>query len=332
MTSKQEILPVTVLMSCYNGEKWLSESIESILSQTFKNFEFLIIDDGSRDRSLQIMKEYEKKDPRIHVESKKNSGLPDSLNFGLQKAKGTWIARLDADDIAEPNRLQKQYDLAMSDPQLILIGSAFLETDQHGHTGKIQYYPAGHKKLKKNLLTKRRFFAHSSSLYHKETVLKAGGYRPRIKKSEDYDLWLRISEMGKMAAIKEPLVRFRTHPDQISHEDSGRRQITDGRVALVSYWLRNMGATDPVEADEESYVRFRSWVQEKIKESGVYDTRKTMMEVKGVIKERGKASNFFNGFLKKKLPLITKGFYRHCFGETFWKQIAKEWIVLEQKS
>lgn len=330
MTIHPELPPVTVLMSCYNGEKWLSESIESILNQTFKHFEFLIIDDGSLDSSLSIMKDYAKKDFRIHIESKINSGLPDSLNVGLRKAKGTWIARLDADDIAEPERLQKQYDLVTSDPELIVIGSAFRETDEHGNSGSIQYYPTTHRKLKKNLLTKRRFFAHSSAFYHKEKALKAGGYRPRIKKSEDYDLWLRLSELGKMASIQEPLIRFRTHPDQISHEDSGRRQITDGRVALVSYWIRKIGMPDPVEADDESFCRFRLWVQKKIEELEVYDTRQTMMDIKILINKRSKTLYLSEGSFKKKIILISKGLIRFCFGETFWERIAKEWILLER--
>lgn len=328
MTINSESPPVTVLMSCYNGEKWLSESIESILSQSFKDFEFLIIDDGSRDRSLSILKEYEKKDPRIHIVSKKNSGLPDSLNIGLKKAKGKWIARLDADDIAEPERLLKQYDLTKSDPQLILIGSAFREIDQDGITGKIQYYPADHKNLKMNLQTSRRFFAHSSAFYLKEMALKAGGYRPRIKKSEDYDLWLRLSEMGKFASIQEALIRFRSHPDQISHEDAGRRQIADGCVALTSYWIRRFNYPDPVLQDDEKFEEFREWVVNKVREAGFFQYRLYIETVKSRI-----GSSEYLKLFKMLIsnPKYIWWFIRNYFmGEAIWEKNAREWIRIQK--
>jgi len=327
MTTNPELPPITVLMSCYNGETWLSESIESVLGQTFKQFEFLIIDDGSQDRSLSIIKEYEKKDPRIHVISKKNSGLPDSLNVGLQHAKGKWIARLDADDIAEPERLQKQYDFAKSNPRLILIGSAFLETDEHGNTGKVQTFSAGHRELKQHLLNRRRFFAHSSAFYLKEIALKAGGYRPRIKKSEDYDLWLRLSEMGKMASIREPLIRFRSHPDQISHENAGKRQLADGYVALTSYWIRKFNHPDPVSLEQEKFDEFREWVVSKIKEEEIFKFREFVENIKSGI---GSGDYLRVMGLMMSKPKYVWRFMHSYFNEmAIWKKNAKKWIRLQ---
>src|SRR6056297_1507561 len=120
-------LPVTVLMSCYNGQKWIGNAIESVLNQTFKDFEFIIIDDGSTDSSVNIIKNYLDKDQRVRLIEKENTGLPDSLNVGVNNARGKWIARLDADDLCESQRLEKQLKVANSDDSLVLIGSAYFQ-------------------------------------------------------------------------------------------------------------------------------------------------------------------------------------------------------------
>ena len=106
--SKKSEPLITVLMAVYNGERWLHDSINSILDQTYTNFEFIIVNDGSTDNSPQIINKFAFNDRRITIYNKKNSGLTDSLNFGIQKAKGKWIARIDADDISSPGRLKKQ--------------------------------------------------------------------------------------------------------------------------------------------------------------------------------------------------------------------------------
>ena len=330
MNKNELITPVvSVLMSCYNGEKWIGDAIESVLHQTFRDFEFIIVDDGSRDKSLEIMNSYSAKDSRIRIIEKENTGLPDSLNVGIQAAKGDWIARIDTDDLCEPQRLKKQFDFAASDPELVLVGSAYHEIDEEGRVQKLQFYPETHTDLKKNLLHKKRFFAHSSAFYKTDAVRKAGGYRPRIKKSEDYDLWLRLSENGKLACIPEPLIRFRTHPGQISHEDSGKRQIADGRVALTSYWIRKFGYADPVEKSEEEFRQFREWVVHKITEAKLFEYREFIGRIKSQIANGNYAEVI-------KSCLTSPGFVLRHFefvirGETISRNLAREWIQLNNK-
>jgi len=320
---------VTVLMSCYNGEKWLGDVIESVLNQTFRDFEFVIVDDGSRDKSLEIMKGYSAKDSRIRIIKKENTGLPDSLNAGIKIAKGDWIARIDTDDLCEPQRLEKQMDFAISDPEIVLIGTAYHEIDEQGSVKNLQLYPETHPDLKKNLLRKKRFFAHSSAFYKTKIVREIGGYRPRIKKSEDYDLWLRLADTGKMACIPEPLIRFRTHPDQISHEDSGRRQIADGRVALTSYWIRKFGFTDPVEQSDEDFKQFREWVVHKITEAKLFEYREFVGSIKSQIANKNFVkvigSCFFNpGFVLRHIVYVIRG-------ETISRKLAREWVQSNNK-
>lgn len=320
---------ISVLMSCYNGQKWLGNAIESVLNQSFKDFEFIIVDDGSRDSSAEIMKSYAAKDSRIKIIEKENTGLPDSLNVGLNEAKGEWIARIDADDLCEPDRLEKQLAFSGANPSVILIGSAYHEMDETGKLGKLQTYPETHQQLKKHLLQKRRFFAHSSAFYKTEIARKVGFYRPRIKKSEDYDLWLRLSEVGKMACISEPLIRFRSHPDQISNEDAGRRQIADGRVALTSYWIRKYGYADPVEQNKEQFNQFRKWIVSNIKEEKLLEYREFVSRVKSQIAKRN-----YSYVLKSCLtsPWFV---YRHLDflirGEGLSRRFAKKWIRSQKK-
>lgn len=315
--------PISVVMSCYNGQRWLADAIESILNQSYKDFEFIIIDDGSTDNSVDIMNDYSSKDQRIRIVKKNNTGLPDSLNVGIEKARGKWIARIDADDLCQPDRLEKQYALAKSDPSLVLIGSAYCEIDQFGILGKFQTYPESHRRLKNNLLQNKRFFAHSSAFYKAEHVRRVGFYRPRIKKAEDYDLWLRLSEVGKLACIQEPLIFSRKHPDQISLEDAGRRQIIDARVALTSYWIRKFNQTDPVEMDEKQFHTFRKWIEKKIDENRLCEYRDFITQIKSLTFKKKYGSvlkKCFNepGFVLRHFNFVVNG-------EGISHKLAKDW-------
>lgn len=320
---------ITVLMSCYNAERWLDEAINSVLNQTFDDFEFILIDDGSRDNTLEIIKKYAVADSRIRIIEKENSGLPDSLNMGIAKAHGKWIARIDADDISEPERLEKQYTLAKSDPSLVLIGSNLREIDEEGTLGREYRYPTSHRDLKKNLLGNRKFFAHSSAFYKTEAVRSVGGYRPRIKISDDYDLWLRLLTLGRLASVDEPLIRLRIHEEQSSNEDGGRRQIADGRIALISYWLRQFECSDPVIAEDTEYSYFRKWAEKKLNEAGVFDYRDRM----GWIKSKLNKKKYMQVF---KFCVLSPGFARKymqflLFGEGVSRKLAEDWASIEHQ-
>ena len=262
---------ISVLLSCYNGARWLDEAINSVLTQTFGDFEFIIVDDGSTDSSPEIINRYAGQDTRIVVIAKSNTGLADSLNVGIQHARGEWIARLDADDICEPERLELQLTKARENPSLVFIGSGLLEIDASGKPIKTYRYLSSHALLVKNLYSARKFPPHSSAFYRTDIVRSIGGYRVRIRRSQDCDLWLRLSEVGQLTALDEPLVRIRKHSDQISHEESGRRQIIDSRVAITSYWLRRHGFPDPVAADDEVFKAFRAWVENRLDHEQLFE-------------------------------------------------------------
>jgi glycosyltransferase involved in cell wall biosynthesis len=258
-------------MSCYNAADWLVESVESVLCQTFTDFEFVIIDDGSTDNSLKILERYALKDDRIVFVPKGNTGLADSLNVGLRCARGEWVARMDADDICEPNRLEKQVAYVSNHPNVVFVGTGLTIIDESGFLGAKFSYPAGHAALLKHLLTARRFPPHASAFYRRKLVLNIGGYRGRIPRAEDYDLWLRLSEHGDMACIQESLMRIRKHSGQISLSDGGRDQIVDCRLAIISYLLRKAGVADVIDEDELTYHRFVEWVKERLQSDGYFE-------------------------------------------------------------
>lgn len=279
--SQQEKPLVTVLMSCYNAADWLEESITSILQQTYTNFEFLIIDDGSQDLTLDILQRFAAKDDRIVVVKKNNTGLAHSLNVGLNSARGKWIARIDADDICESNRLAYQVEYVLANPDVVFVGSGLILIDEVGNLGARFIYPSDHSSLLNNLLKARSFPPHSSAFYEREAVLSLGGYRGRIKRAEDWDLWLRLSTKGRLASIRKPLVRVRKHSEQISLTGGGFDQIVDCRLSIISYLLKQDGFEDPVGGGDEIFLEFTNWVIARLKFNNYLQYCKWKIKLRG---------------------------------------------------
>ena len=153
---------VSVVMPVYNGERFLKDAIESILNQTYKNFEFIIVDDGSTDDSLKIIKEYQKKDKRIRlIENKKNLGQAKSLNKGLSLAKGKYYAKMDSDDIACKKRIEKEVDFLERNNDYVIVGSNLEIIDENNNTIGYRFYPQKNKEIRKLIIIKSPF-AHPS--------------------------------------------------------------------------------------------------------------------------------------------------------------------------
>lgn len=253
---------VSVLISCFDGATWLQEAIDSVLTQTFDDFELILVDDGSTDGSLQIMEQAQSSDDRVTLVRKGHSGLTDSLNVGLGKAKGRWIARLDSDDLCDPDRLAEQVSYA-EQHDVVLVGSGFVEIDVAGNSVKSGRYPANHSALVRRLVRSWGFFPHSSAFFDREAALKAGAYNPLFLKSQDRDLWLRLAEMGKLDCISRSLVKVRKHAQSVSNSAIGHSQFVYGTAASVCFLLRQAGADDPsADKDRASWDRFLAWIAE----------------------------------------------------------------------
>lgn len=257
-------MPITVLLACFNGAAWLDECVESVLAQSWTDFEFLVIDDGSTDDSGDILDRYASRDARMRIIHKSNTGLADSLNVGLAAARGEWIARLDADDVAFPTRLERQLAFVRKHEAVSFVGGGLIEIDSDGVEIAAFRYPKTHGALTSSLERMGRFPAHSTAFYRRSLVLGLGGYRARIARAEDYDLWLRLSLVGRLACISQPLVKLRIHPAQISQGITGQQQQVDARVALTSYWLRKLGAPDPVDGPDHEFGAFYRFVDARI--------------------------------------------------------------------
>jgi len=214
---------VTVLMSVYNGEGYLREAIDSVLSQTYSDFEFLIIDDGSTDGSVDIIRSY--LDPRIRlIENEKNIGLTRSLNKGLKLSRGEYIARMDGDDIALPERLEKQVHFLNEHVNVGLVGGSDITINGVGDEIGFRKKLTNNGALKQGLLAGDNQFCHPSSMFRKECIEKVGPYREEFKMAQDYDLWLRIAEEFELANIEEALCKHRIIPDSISTSKQSQQE------------------------------------------------------------------------------------------------------------
>ncbi len=204
---------VTVLMSVYNGKKYLRESIESILNQTYENFEFLIIDDGSTDESIEILQYYLKIDKRIKlIVNKSNQGLSSNLATGVDLAATTWIARMDADDISIKNRLELQMNYIISHPDLDILGGYAIDIDENGNELEPRKVPTSHEKISSLIWTCP--FIHPTVMFRREAIIKAGSYNKKLIRRQDYDLWFRCSAAKlKFANMDVPLIYYRFTDD-----------------------------------------------------------------------------------------------------------------------
>lgn len=218
---------VTVLMPVFNGEDFLRAAIESILNQTFSDFELLIIDDGSTDASQSVAASYG--DPRIRLEANdKNLGLIATLNRGLKLAQGEFIARMDADDISHPIRFERQIAYLDAHPEIGGCGTWFEKVTPEGTT--IMRMPQSPSLIRLFLLFDNPFL-HSSMMLRRG-LLEAHGLRfdADYPHSEDYDLWVRCSTLTDMANLPEVLVRYRDHPANISHRFSREQDLAASRI------------------------------------------------------------------------------------------------------
>ena len=200
---------VSVIMSVYNGEKYLQEAIESILNQTFENFEFIIVNDAATDKTKEILECYKEKDSRIRIITNTvNIGLTKSLNKIIKRASGVYLARMDADDIALPQRLEKQVDFLRVHPEVGLLGTSSFEINKKGDIINKKKIPVLDSDIRFALIKSNPFF-HSSVMMRKAILEKAGGYDKNIEISQDYELWFRIAKETKMANLDEFLMKRR---------------------------------------------------------------------------------------------------------------------------
>ncbi|OPY75945.1 MAG: putative glycosyltransferase EpsE [Syntrophorhabdus sp. PtaU1.Bin153] len=214
---------ISVVMSVYNGQKHIEAAIKSVLTQTYQNFEFIIIDDASTDQTPEILRNLY--DPRIRLyRNHTNLGLTKSLNRGVNYAKGACIARMDADDISLPHRFDTQLTFLEHNPDHALVGSSYYQIDDVGQIVTLVEVLTDSSGIRKGL-KKQNWFGHGSVMMRKAAFIDVGGYNEAFEFSQDYDLWIRLAEKYKLANIEEPLYCWRSSATGISSAKRGKQDF-----------------------------------------------------------------------------------------------------------
>jgi glycosyltransferase involved in cell wall biosynthesis len=225
-------------MPVYNAIRYVGVAVDSVLSQTFTDFEFIIIDDGSNDGTTEFLREYANRDPRIRLVSRPNTGLGIALNEALALARAPLVARMDADDECLPERFEKQVRYLYEHPECVLLGSRVLWIDAEGAPlFEMIGIELTHEKIDHELMTAGWPMVHPSVMMRRNVVQAIGGYQPDLVPNEDHDLFLRIAEVGRMANLPEVLLRYRQHGQSVSATQGARRMKTM-RAVLESAWDR----------------------------------------------------------------------------------------------
>lgn len=206
---------VSVLMSVFNGEAFLGEAVSSVLAQSFGDFELIVVNDASTDGSGALLRGWA--DTRLSIiEQPVNSGLVEALNLAASKARGSLLARMDADDVAHPHRLMHQVAAFAQRPALVLLGTGFDLIDARGEFLGRQAVRSGDGVLRTALLEGNQF-GHPTTMMRADAFRAVGGYRALAGRfAQDYDLWLRLAGMGEIDNLQEALLRYRVHEGQIS--------------------------------------------------------------------------------------------------------------------
>jgi glycosyltransferase involved in cell wall biosynthesis len=205
-------------MPVYKARRYLRLAMDSILAQTFGDFELIAVDDGSTDDSLAILRQYEAADARVRIISRANTGIVGALNDGLAAARGEFVARMDSDDLAALDRFEKQVAFLREHPDHVLVGSQVLLIDPDGEKlcpkSDTEYT---HEKIDAAHLNHRWPLVHPTVMMRREAVNAVHGYRTKYQWLEDLDLFLRLAEVGKLASLPDVLLHYRLHPGSVCH-------------------------------------------------------------------------------------------------------------------
>ncbi|GMU92149.1 MAG: hypothetical protein AMXMBFR4_12070 [Candidatus Hydrogenedentota bacterium] len=259
--------PLSVLTPVYNNGPFMRRAIDSILDQTFADFEYILVNDGSTDDSQAILEEYAEKDSRIRVVCQENRGYIRALNAGMDMAHGEFIARMDADDIAMPDRFEKQWAYLRDHPECVAVGGRVLLIDEEGLPLREMCQELTHDAIDAaHLAGKGGTIVHPAMMARRNAVIAAGGYREDFPWAEDLDLFLRLAEVGRVANLPDLVLHYRQHLSSIGYSKAAlQRQSTIDcirdahlrRGLTVPSDLQSTDSTAPTVA--ESYRKWAWW-------------------------------------------------------------------------
>ena len=261
---------VTVLMSVYNGGRFLRDAVNSILRQSFVELEFIVVDDGSVDGSSDVLTSIASTDRRVRILSQPNRGLVAALNLGLKLARGAYVARMDADDVAIDTRLERQLHFMSLNPNVAVLGGAVEIIDARSLPVGRLTFPTGDLQIKNELQQGACPLCHPAVLMRTDAVRAVGGYRRVVADAEDYDLWLRLAERYQIGNLPDVVLRYRRHAAQVSVQRF-QRQALSSLAARASAACRKQGMRDFLEEESEisSAVLLRNGIDHLEQMAGV---------------------------------------------------------------
>ena len=287
---------ISVIMAVFNGENFLAEAIDSILRQSYPNFEFIIIDDCSNDQTPDILSMYANQEKRVKViVNKKNIGTYKSANLGLAIAKGKYIARMDADDISYSNRFEKQVQFLESNPEIGLLGSAVEIIDENGYIIN-KFTPALDDHLIRWKLLFNNSFAHSSWMLRKNTLNKVGGRYNDLPIAQDYSLASEIIKVSRVANLPDFLIKWRISNNQISETRKKEQDLIASYISFNN--IKDLMGFDFINYNEAEILRSILKFNESINKKN-YSVFTNFFRIYNRFKNN-------NGFIKQEINDISK--------------------------
>ena len=232
---------VSVVLCIYNGETYLRQAIDSVLRQSFSNFELLLVDDGSTDNTLGIIREFAKQDSRCVVLTGPNQGLIGSRNMGIAHAQAEFIALMDADDICMPRRLSTQLQYMQANPECVAVGSQVLLIDPEARPIKPLLTEVTHQAIDAaHMAGWGGAIINPSAMIRKSAFMQVGKYQKDFLHAEDMDMFLRLAEVGKLANIPEILLHYRQHPASVGYQHASTQQASAAQATAAARQRRGL--------------------------------------------------------------------------------------------
>jgi glycosyltransferase involved in cell wall biosynthesis len=265
---------ISVLMSAYNSERYVRQAVESILNQTFRDFELILIDDGSKDASPAILKALADRDSRIRLIARENKGLTRTLNEAFSLARAPLVARMDADDVSMPERFAKQVAYLSAHSECVCVGSRVDLIDPLGSVFRTSDHKLAHQEIDAGLLKGIGWsIVHPVAMMRRDAIEKVGGYREQFETSQDLDLFLRLGEIGKLANLPDVLLQYRQHFESVAfHKHEKQWKVKE---TIVGDAYNRRGLTPPSQWPFEKRVvhspsdQLRQWAWAAIKRGKV---------------------------------------------------------------
>jgi glycosyltransferase involved in cell wall biosynthesis len=262
---------VSVILPVHNGQSYVLEAVQSILAQSYTNFELIIVNDGSTDDTLKILSTL--KDSRIRIIDQEKQGIVESLNNAIITAKGDLLVRMDADDISLPTRLAHQVKWLIDRPNDIALGTAAILIGPTGHDlGRTIQPPIIHAEILKSMMYGGIGLLHPTVMMRADSVRAVGCYRSRFTAAEDIDLWLRLAEIGQLASLNEALLKMRVHSASMSRQKVDQ-QLVCGMAARLAFLARKHDFPDPADDCDEVWKKFTSNISDILYEFNVFESR-----------------------------------------------------------